>query len=65
LSSGIAGVKIDFMNRDDQQMWPGIAAGGTGRAASPVDHYHGAFKPDVCVARGEFDYARRRDGEEY
>ena len=44
---GIAGVKIDFMNRDDQQMvaWYRRVAELAAHCHLMID-YHGAFKPD-------------------
>ena len=44
---GIAGVKIDFMNRDDQQMvnWYRHVAETAARYHLMLD-YHGAYKPD-------------------
>jgi alpha-glucosidase len=45
---GIAGVKIDFMNRDDQWM---------------VDYYHRVQTGRAAADLSESDYARRGDGE--
>jgi alpha-glucosidase len=44
---GIAGVKIDFMNRDDQEMvnWYRKVVAEAARDHLMID-YHGAFKPD-------------------
>ncbi len=44
---GVAGVKIDFMNRDDQQMveWYRKVVAAAAQHHLMID-YHGAFKPD-------------------
>ena len=48
---GIAGVKIDFMDRDDQWMvnWYRRVARKAADHKLMLD-FHGAFKPDGCAA---------------